>query len=662
MNFLAAALLGLAILAVQVLHGGLLVPAFSVPSDILLVLAAGAAVFAAMRNPAPVAPEALAAIAIFVGYLGWRAVHGADVYFGRVELGMALAGGLAFAIAHGGLTSVGSRFLFLGLVGAAAALQAVLGIAQFAFGDLTAPLGWFSNDLRAIYESRFSTRALGLFLNPNQFSWVMGWAALFSISISCWGRITVLARIVLIYLSLVFVGADVLSGSRGGVLGLLAGLVTFGAVSILAIATTLRRGRLGLSLATGGLLALAMGAGTLIYSTNWVTRGRVDAMRMIGDVRAPFFEHARRQFQVAPLLGEGPGSFLYAARLYRADAESNDALFAHDDWLQTLVDYGFVGFAIALLAIGILLGGAVRRFLAVVRRRARMDDRPQSNTAAVLLGAISSSIAFCVHSLTDFNMHLPANAFLGAATLGLLAGTGGLPASERRLPAVVLRAVSGLSIIALAVALGIFTWSHAYPDYEALRAQNSLAEGQVWPALKHADAGLAWENRHAALLAARGQALYSYESALRVDDAAIKTFPPNSSGNPSLADWTPSRRKEIYEAAADAYERALQLQPRERSYRIARAEALREVRKFDQARSQFLEAIELDPGLASPYGRYADYLHDQGQFMRALRLFDVARGLSAGEDVADRFQDLQQELTPPADEEGVAPSGAEHAP
>lgn len=649
MNFVAAALLGLAILAAQVLHGGLLEPAFSIPSAGLLILAGLAAIAATGRNPVPSAPAAAFFVVLFAGYVCWRCMHGPDAFQSRVELGQALMGAMAFLVAYGGLTTTNSRFTVLGILGVAASVQAAMGFVQFAQGDFLAPQGWFSEMVRSFYEGRFLTRALGLFLNPNQFAWLMDWAALFSISLVCWGRISTIWRFLLGYLALVFVAASVLSASRGGIISLGAGLLIFTILTATAVCTMVRRGRWPMILALAGVV---MGGGVVawgIYSSTWVSQARVDAMRVVSDVRTPFFAQGVREFQSSPLLGLGAGEFRYEARLYRTGIQANDGVFAHNDWLQTLADYGIVGFGLAVLATALLVGGGINRFFGLVRNSCRQTDRPQSNTAAVLIGGISATTAFCVHSFVDFNMHVPANALLGATTLGLLAGTGGQASRLRPISAVALRGLTGLGLAAFAVAMGAFIWRHAFADYLALRAQNSLFRGEVWPVLSDTEAGLAREKDHAGLLATRAQALYSYQSAIQIDKEsdAAKSDPATIR---RIREWTPRKRAEIFRESVECYEAAIRSQPRERSHYLGLAKSLAEVRDTQAVNFEFINAIARDPAHAFAYGDYAEFLHGDGQFMRAVRILDVGRRLSGAEDFVDQWEQLQAELNPPPEE------------
>lgn len=651
MSVLCAILLGLAIAVTQVLHGGLMIAGLSSPAYALLAIAGVPAVVEAMRNRVLPGVGAVIAVGILLGYLAWRCLLAPDVYLGRIDLELVMACGVAFLIGAVGLGSLRSKYIFLGIVGTAAICQAMFGFLQFAKAGNLVPLEWFSLDLKSIYGPRFPERARGLFMNPNQFAWLMGWAALFSISLACWARVPVVARVLLIYFSLMFIGADVLSASRGGLASLLVGLAMFALASIAVVLMTMRRGKVCTVAGVLVLLGICLGAGYWTYTSNWVTQGRVDALQE-QDVRPIFYAEAFREFQTSPLFGTGAESFRYAARLYRSgryQAESNDPVYTHSDWLEMLGEFGLVGFGLAILALAVLLSGGMQRFFIVVRDRTASDSMPLTTSGAITLGAFCTSVAFAIHSIVDFNMHVTANALLGAATLGLLAaGTPMRVPSESRTTGVLIRAISAVLVAVFGLGMGALAWRHALADWRDLRAKNDLAGGHVKAALAQVDAGLALDPGNAGLLATRGRAFYGLESALQFKHEA---------------ELTPGQRHHIYQQAADAYRAALAWQPMEREYHMALAKALAELpEEAATARKEFIEGVRLDPMQQYVYGAVGDYLDQTGDLEGALRYFEIGSTLPMDQYCGERANDVRDELNPPEDEgDTTAPNRANGA-
>jgi O-Antigen ligase len=88
--------------------------------------------------------------------------------------------------------------------------------------------------------------------------------------------------------------------------------------------------------------------------------------------------------------------------------------FAHNDYAQLFAETGLIGVVAALIALGFIC-----RWIARSLRNA--EGR---HTRIILLGAIGGLVAIGVHSALDYNLHIPANAFLAAVLLGLAIGPG----------------------------------------------------------------------------------------------------------------------------------------------------------------------------------------------------------------------------------------------
>ncbi|GAA5180553.1 hypothetical protein GCM10023322_13110 [Rugosimonospora acidiphila] len=163
--------------------------------------------------------------------------------------------------------------------------------------------------------------------------------------------------------------------------------------------------------ATGGVLVLAgvvlwtrlgTGAAHNILRSRWsvTSSGRSGALHA-----------ALRLIADRPLTGTGVGQarFVWVA----PDGTAQIALYAHDEYLQTLVDLGAIGLALLL---------ALLAAMAVTLYRARgCDHRP-----GVRAGAIAALAALAAHSGFDFLWHLAVLPLAAALFLGLAASaTGG---------------------------------------------------------------------------------------------------------------------------------------------------------------------------------------------------------------------------------------------
>jgi O-antigen ligase len=82
---------------------------------------------------------------------------------------------------------------------------------------------------------------------------------------------------------------------------------------------------------------------------------------------------------------------------------------AHNDYLEFASDTGLLGVALLFLPILYLLAKMIISFL----------DDPRRYRRSITLGCIGSSLALLIHSMTDFNLQVPANALIFAVVLGI---------------------------------------------------------------------------------------------------------------------------------------------------------------------------------------------------------------------------------------------------
>src|SRR5437588_6091574 len=133
---------------------------------------------------------------------------------------------------------------------------------------------------------------------------------------------------------------------------------------------------------------------------------------------------ALEQWKLRPFFGTGSGTFLFYGRMFRTDRMQQDPTYVHNDYLHLLAEYGAVGMLLFLLFLGAHLRYGWKNFRRLGPRRAALSSRLLSNSLALNLGALSAVAAYIVHSVVDFNLHIPANALLLAFVFGILANAG----------------------------------------------------------------------------------------------------------------------------------------------------------------------------------------------------------------------------------------------
>ncbi|MHB8836109.1 MAG: O-antigen ligase family protein [Candidatus Methylomirabilia bacterium] len=215
----------------------------------------------------------------------------------------------------------------------------------------------------------------------------------------------------------VMAGALGLSLSRGGLVSTLA------ALSVLAAAIGARR------LTRGHLWMASSAVAAALAFTIWlVAQPLFDRLGTIADAktiaaRTGMWADTVRLAADFPFFGSGFGTLAEVYPRYQTVYAGLRVIHAHNDWVQLLAEGGLTG----TLAVLALIGGYAA---AALKRLGRRRNR---ETIFLGLGGLSGLLAFLLHSFTEFNAHIPANALwftvLAALTLKAFSTRG--PASGR---------------------------------------------------------------------------------------------------------------------------------------------------------------------------------------------------------------------------------------
>jgi len=200
--------------------------------------------------------------------------------------------------------------------------------------------------------------------------------------------------------------AVILTGSRGGLIGLFAAMVTIAVMSFFT-RKELPVGRFSpyLVLAAGaiffffiaGLVVYIGGTDPLLRSTG-VSIGVED----FTTGRKDFWLNALKILKDHPVTGVGMDAFGVAYSMYDASSGLFRVEQAHNDYLQMLADGGVIGFAIIAVFIYLLVGKALRK----------IRQTSESGSRGVAVGAFAGCMAILVHSIFDFPLRTPANSFV----------------------------------------------------------------------------------------------------------------------------------------------------------------------------------------------------------------------------------------------------------
>lgn len=149
--------------------------------------------------------------------------------------------------------------------------------------------------------------------------------------------------------ALIMAVCPIVSTSRGGAVVMFALSVLTLAVLVLAQWRRHWTVKLGLFF----VLVLAVGLGVLL---GWEELGpRMEIIAEGFQGREATFDTGRRMAADNPLFGTGPGSFRHIFQLYRSSYDEYYPGQLHNDWLETRITFGWVGFLLILSALGACL-------------------------------------------------------------------------------------------------------------------------------------------------------------------------------------------------------------------------------------------------------------------------------------------------------------------
>ena len=334
----------------------------------------------------PLLPPLLALMLLALGQLLFRGT--ASPYATRIELQLLTALTLLLFLATQAFRTTDDWRFFVWFIISFGFLVAVFGILQHL--TFNGKLYWFR-------EMRYGGIPFGPYVNRNHFAGFAELVIPVAMVPLVLGKVRRERWFAVGLLALLPLGALFLSASRGGIISLAA---EFG---LLMLLVALRR--------TGGKHVLA-GAVVLLFAfmlVSWlgvrqilerfssmqsleVTSGKRASMRL--DTWHIFREH--------PWTGTGLGTLQTVFPAYETQYDAKVVNHAHNDYLEALAETGIAGAVCCVWFLGALFACSLRRLF--------LQDK--SFSAALHLSGLVACTGFLVHSLVDFNLHIPGNALL----------------------------------------------------------------------------------------------------------------------------------------------------------------------------------------------------------------------------------------------------------
>jgi O-antigen ligase len=270
------------------------------------------------------------------------------------------------------------------------------------FGFLVAGFGilqhlTFNGRLYWFRELKYGGIPFGPYANRNHFAGFVELVLPMSLVPLLLGRVRRERLAIVGMLAIIPLSALLLSASRGGIISLAAEL------AFLVLVLTLRRTASRHLVAGGVVLLLAFLTVSWLGVTQILSRfSGLQTLEVTEDKRASMRRGTWRIFLDHPLLGTGLGTLQQVYPPYETLYDGKIVNHTHNDYLETLAGTGILGAVCCAWFIATLFISALG-FL-------KSGDNSLANT--LRLSGWTGCWGLLVHSLVDFNLHIPANLLL----------------------------------------------------------------------------------------------------------------------------------------------------------------------------------------------------------------------------------------------------------
>jgi O-antigen ligase len=255
----------------------------------------------------------------------------------------------------------------------------------------------FNGKLYWFREMHYGGIPFGPYVNRNHFAGFVELILPLALVPLVLGRVRRERWLVVGLFAVVPIGALFLAVSRGGI-------VSFGVELALLALVMIQQRTAGKQLfASAAVLVMALlmvswlGVGQLLqrfssFQSLEATAGKRASMRH--DTLQIFLQH--------PIAGTGLGTLQIVYPPYESLYDGKIVNHTHNDYLEALAETGILGGLCCAWFLGILFSESLKRL--------RQDKN--SFVGTLEISGLVACVGFLVHSLVDFNLHIPSNAFL----------------------------------------------------------------------------------------------------------------------------------------------------------------------------------------------------------------------------------------------------------
>jgi len=365
-----------------------------------------------------------------------------------------------------------------------------------------------------------------------------------------------------------------------------------------------------------------------------------DRFRGKGDIyaftRVDIWKEGLRMMLDHPIAGVGFGNYRVVEPQYLFPVEeavgryAKRAVLAHNEYIQAGAEMGIPGMALFLAFIS---------FPLIAGYRALRASEMGSKRRMLLSFSFSSSLVSAIHSLFDFNLHIPAISVLTAFSLSLCISHGSLDPIWIRAPRSRLWRMAlfplGLSAIIYyaTVYLGDFLGNKGV--YAFLSGKPEMAERHLGMAVRcDPFRSELWQYKgriHSERFRKEGKkeeyvkAIGCFLRSASLNPLDPKTYFYAASAHREL--WMKTGRKEYFEAARESLETAVDVAPYDIYPRYELVRLFLQAGLLDKARPHLERLVELEPNFIYAHFLLSKVLDSLGERGRAKKEMEKAREL-----------------------------------
>ena len=312
----------------------------------------------------------------------------ASRYYTRIELQLLITYLIVLFLMSQAFTRRGHWRGFVWFLMTLGFFVSVFGILQYL--TFNGKLYWFR-------VMRFGGLPFGPYVNRNHFAGFAEMIVPMALVPLVLGKVRRDRIFLVVLFAVVPIVALLLSASRGGI-------VSFGAQMVILYLLLLIRRVRSKYVILGGVVVL-----TAVMAVSWVGFQQVLArfagiqkLEVSTGKRSAMRRDTFRLFLDHPILGTGLGTLEIVYPPYDSEYDGRIVNHAHNDYLEGLAETGIIGGLCCVWFLGVLLLKALEGMMVL----------ESSFGSALSLSGLVACSGILVHSLVDFNLHIPANALL----------------------------------------------------------------------------------------------------------------------------------------------------------------------------------------------------------------------------------------------------------